>query len=131
MAWPGLLGCVVRGGEKRRGEVSSPAVAAAGRRPGTVCRGCCRLADGRWDSGKDRCADERTAGKERGGVARPSHARAIPRRAPEGNRARFYRGLLGHEGRRYLLLCLLRATAVRQPDQVRLRHRLAELLGAG
>src|SRR5262249_49478143 len=41
------------------------------------------------------------------------------------------RSVLGHEGRRRLLLRLLRPAAVRQPGEVRLRHRLAELLEAG
>ena len=62
-------------------------------------------------------------------VAGGADARAVRGAAPEGHRARLHRRLLGRQGRRHLPLRGLRPGAVQLRHQVRLRHRLAELLG--
>ena len=49
---------------------------------------------------------------------------------PQGNRARVYRRVLELPQGRRLSLRVLRRAAVQFPDQIRLRHRLAELLEA-
>ena len=56
--------------------------------------------------------------------------RAVQGRAQEGHRARVQRRVLGQPRRRALPLRLLRHAAVRRGDEVRLRHRLAQLLRA-
>ena len=68
--------------------------------------------------------------KSERGVARPAHARAVPRHPREGHRAGVHRRLPRHQSAGRLPLRLLRAALVRCRHQVRLRHRLAELLRA-
>src|SRR5713226_3306237 len=75
--------------------------------------------------------DGRQSRERRCRVARAAHARAIPRRAQEGHRAGFQRGLLGHQDTRHVCLRLLRPGALRRGHEVRFRDGLAELLGAG
>ena len=58
-------------------------------------------------------------------------ARAVRGAAQEGHRARVHRRLLGREGRRHVPLRRLRPGAVQLRHQVRLRHRVAQLLGPG
>ena len=65
--------------------------------------------------------------EDRRGVARGADARAVPRPARGGHRARLHRQVLGQPRRRRVPLRGLRRRAVRLDDEVRVRLRLAEL----
>ena len=76
-------------------------------------------------------ATPRPSRQVRSRMARAAHARAVLRDAPARDRARLHWTVLEREACRRIRLRVLRRAAVFLRDEVRLRHRLAEFLGAG
>ena len=82
--------------------------------------------------GRQRLRRDPLEGKDRGRVAAAAHARAVPRRPPGRHRAGLFSGKYwddAHGG--HLCLRLLRHRSVPVRNQVRQRHRLAQLLRPG